>query len=58
MEEMVDKKYTEVIVKEKIVPVVEPKLEIVNADDKGFEVNMTFILDPEVKLGEYKGLNR
>ena len=56
MEEMVDKKYTEVIVKEKIVPVVEPKLEIVNADDKGFEVNMTFILDPEVKLGEYKGL--
>lgn len=56
MEELVDKKYTEVIVKEKIIPVVEPKLEIVKADDNGFEVNMTFILDPEVKLGEYKGL--
>lgn len=56
MQDMIDVKYTDVIVKEKIVPVVEPKLEIVNADDEGFEVNMTFILDPEVKLGEYKGL--
>lgn len=56
MEELVDKKYTEVIVKEKLIPVVEPKLEIVKADDNGFEVNMTFILDPEVKLGKYKEL--
>lgn len=56
MEEMVDKKYREVIISEKLVPVVEPKLEIVSADDNGFEVNMTFILDPEVKLGKYKEL--
>lgn len=56
MEEMVEKKYAETIVKEKLVPVVEPKLEIVSADDNGFEVNMTFILDPEVKLGKYKEL--
>lgn len=56
MEDMVDKKYSEVIIKEKLVPVVEPKLDIVNADENGFEVNFTFILDPEVKLGKYKGL--
>ena len=56
MEDMVEKKYAQTIVEEKLVPVVEPKLEIVSADDNGFEVNMTFILDPEVKLGKYKEL--
>ena len=56
MEDMIDKKYTETVVNEKLVPVVEPKLEIVSADDNGFEVNITFILNPEVKLGKYKEL--
>lgn len=56
MEELVDKKYKDVIISEKIIPVVEPKLEIVKANDEGFEVNMTFVLKPEVKLGDYKGL--
>ena len=56
MEDLVQKKYGEVIITEKLIPVVEPKLEIVKADDEGFEVNMTFILDSEVTLGEYKGL--
>ena len=56
MEDMIDKKYTETVVNEKLVPVVQPKLEIVSADDNGFEVNITFILDPEVKLGKYKEL--
>ncbi len=56
MEDLVDKRYHEVILKEKLIPVVEPRLEIVKADDKGFEVNMVFILAPEVKLGKYKEL--
>lgn len=56
MEAMVDKKYNETILKDKIIPVLEPKLEIVSADDNGFEVNMTFITNPEVILGDYKGL--
>lgn len=56
MEDMVQAKYADIIVKEKLVPILEPKLEIVKADDEGFEVNMTFILDPEVKLGKYKEL--
>jgi len=56
MEELVQDKYAKTIIEDKLVPVVEPKLEIVKADDDGFEVNMTFILDPEVKLGKYKEL--
>ena len=56
MEEKIEEKYAQTIMEDKLVPVVEPKLEIVKADDEGFEVNMTFILDPEVKLGQYKEL--
>ena len=56
MQDVLDKKYAETIVSEKLVPVVEPKLEIVSMDDNGFEVNITFISDPEVKLGKYKEL--
>lgn len=56
MQDILDKKYAETIVNEKIVPVVEPKLEIVSMDDNGFEANITFILDPEIKLGKYKEL--
>lgn len=56
MEKIVDAKYAETIIKEKLVPVTEPKLEIEKADDKELVFKITFILDPEVKLGEYKGL--
>ena len=56
MEKIVDAKYGETVVKEKLIPVVEPKLEIEKANDDELEFKITFILDPEVKLGEYKGL--
>lgn len=56
MEDLIDKKYGEIIVCDKLIPVVEPKLEIVSLDDNGFEVNITIITDPEVKLGKYKEL--
>ena len=56
MEKIVDAKYAETIVKEKLVPVLEPKLEIEKASDDELEFKITFILDPEVKLGNYKGL--
>lgn len=56
MEELIDQKYGEIIVNEKLIPIVEPKLEIVSLDDNGFEVNITIITDPEVKLGKYKDL--
>lgn len=56
MEDLIDAKYGEIIVTEKLIPAVEPKLEIISADDDGFEVNITIITDPEVKLGKYKEL--
>ena len=56
MENVIDKKYAETIINEKLVPIVEPKLEIISMNDEGFEAKVTFILDPEVKLGEYKNL--
>lgn len=56
MEDLIDAKYGEIIVTEKLIPAVEPKLEIVSAADDGFEVNITIITDPEVKLGKYKEL--
>lgn len=56
MEDLIDAKYGEIIVTEKLIPAVEPKLEIVSADDDGFEVNITIITEPEVKLGKYKEL--
>ena len=56
MEDLIDAKYGEIIVTEKLIPAVEPKLEIVSADDDGFEVNITIITDPEVQLGKYKEL--
>ncbi len=56
MEDLIDAKYGEIIVTEKLIPAVEPKLEIVSADDDGFEVNITIVTDPEVKLGKYKEL--
>ena len=56
MENLINKRYTEVMIEEKLFPVLEPSLNIKSLDDKGFEVDMVFILDPEVKLGEYKGL--
>ncbi len=56
MEEVLEKKYAETLINEKLYPIVEPKLEIVSMDDNGFEANVTFILEPEVMLGKYKGL--
>lgn len=56
MEELVDNKYRELLITEKLFPIVEPKLDIVSMDDEGFEVNITIITDPEVKLGKYKEL--
>lgn len=56
MEELIDNKYRELLIIEKLLPIVEPKLDIVSMDDEGFEVNITIITDPEVKLGKYKEL--
>lgn len=52
----VDKEYRRIIIEDKILPIIEPKIDIVKVTDEELEVNFTFITEPEVKLGEYKNL--
>lgn len=53
---LVDKEYQKILSEGKILPILEPKIDIVKVNDNELEVNFTFILEPEVKLGEYKNL--
>jgi len=55
-DKLINDKYFAILKEENILPVVEPKIEPVKLDEEGLEVNYTFILEPEVKLGEYKNL--
>ena len=50
-------KYKEVVLEGKIVPILEPKIEVVRMDEESFEAKMVLITEPTVKLGNYKGLN-
>ena len=54
--ELIDKKYREIIFDKDLKPVVEPKVNIVKLDDNELEVNFTIVSEPEVKLGKYKDL--
>ena len=53
---LIDKKYREIIIDKDLKPVVEPKVNIVKLDDECLEVNFTVVSEPEVKLGKYKDL--
>ena len=48
--------YTKVLEKNKVIPVVEPKIDIKSIDDKGVEFIFTIITKPEVEITKYKGL--
>ena len=52
----VDKEYKRIITEDQILPILEPKVDIVKVTDEELEVNFTFITEPTVKLGEYKNL--
>ena len=54
--DLIDAKYHSILVDDKLIPVVEPKVDIVKIDDKELEVNFTIIMDSEVSLGDYKNL--
>ena len=56
-DELIDKEYRRLLLEEKIMPILEPKIDIVKLSDEELEVNYTFILEPTVKLGKYKNLN-
>ena len=53
---LIDKKYVEIINDKEIIPVVEPKVNITKIDDNGLEATFTVVTEPEVKLGNYKDL--
>lgn len=53
---LVDQEYRRIITEDKILPIIEPKIDIVKLSDDELEVNFTFITEPTVKLGEYKNL--
>lgn len=54
---LVDAEYKRIIMEDKVLPILEPKIDIVKVSDDELEVNFTFITEPTVKLGEYKNLD-
>lgn len=48
--------YTKMLEKEKVVPVVEPKVDIKSINETGIEYIFTVITKPEVKIKKYKKL--
>ena len=55
-DKFVNEKYTSILSEGKIIPILEPKVDIVKLDKDNFEFNLTLILNPEVELGDYKNL--
>lgn len=55
-DELIREKYSDIIESEKLMPVVEPKVEPVSITNELMDVNFTFVLKSEVTLGEYKNL--
>ena len=53
---LIHEKYHDIIEHDKILPIIEPKIDIVEVTKEKMEVNFTFITKPEVELGEYKNL--
>ena len=49
--------YVKVLEREKVVPVVEPKIDVRSIDETGVEFVFTIITKPEVVIKKYKGLN-
>lgn len=52
----VKKEYERLLTKEKLMPVIEPKVDLVKCDDKELEVKFIFIMEPKVELGKYTNL--
>lgn len=52
----VKKEYERLLTKEKVMPVIEPKVDLIKCDEKGLEVKFIFVLEPVVKLGKYTNL--
>ena len=52
----IKKEYERLLTKEKVMPVIEPKVDLVKCDDKELEVKFVFVVEPKVELGKYTNL--
>ncbi len=53
---LIDQEYRRLLIEEKLMPILEPKIDVVKLSEDELEVNYIFILEPTVKLGKYKNL--
>lgn len=53
----IGKEYKRLISAKKLMPVIEPKVDLVKCDKQELEVKFIFVSEPEVELGEYTNLN-
>ena len=52
----IKKEYDRILSEGKILPVIEPKIDLVSCDDEKLEVKFVFVTEPKVELGEYTNL--
>ena len=52
----IKKEYDRLLTDKKLLPVIEPKVDLVSIDDDKLEVKFVFVVEPKVKLGEYTNL--
>ena len=52
----IKKEYARILSEGKILPVIEPKIDLVSCDEEKLEVKFVFVTEPKVKLGEYTNL--
>ena len=52
----IKKEYERILSEGKILPVIEPKIDLVSCDDDKLEVKFIFVTEPKVELGEYTNL--
>lgn len=54
---VIEEAYIKALDESKLIPVVQPKLEIKSVDESGVEIAFTITTKPEVNVKKYKGLN-
>ena len=53
---VIEEAYVKALEESKLIPVVQPKLEIVSVSESGVEIKFVITTKPEVKIKKYKGL--
>ena len=52
----IKKEYDRLLDDKKLLPIIEPKIDLVSLDENKLEVKFVFVTDPKVTLGEYTNL--